>query len=340
MKAPDFIRYALTGCVAAAMLGGCGGSQSPIPAPGVASGSAAQQVLNARSFGSPLALRNIAEAAQRDRGQSWMLPETKTDDLLYISNVYTVTVYSYPRGKHVGTLKGFYRPLGECSDKAGDIFIANGDTFLEYKHGGTKPIQTLTFTGYGAGSCGVDPTTGDLAATWDDGDSNGYVAVYQHASGTPTLYTNGNMLFNFCGYDNAGNLFVDGENYPGLVFAFAELPMGGDTLSTITLNQSLENAGAVQWDGKYVAVGDDEAQTIYRFTISGSTGTLEGTVSLGDAEYMYQWWIEGKRVVGSREIQPDVTWYWKYPAGGMPIRTLTPKGIGAPFGATISKAAK
>ena len=340
MKVSGISRDALCASMIIAMLTGCGGSQPPIGEPGVASGTAAQQTSNARSFRLPFALRNIAGVTQRDRGESWMLPEAKSEDLLYITNSFTVTVYSYPKAKLVGTLRGFYRPVGECSDKAGDVFIANEDTFVEYKHGGKKPIQTLTFAGYGAGSCGVDPTTGNLATTWDDGDSNGYVAVYQRASGTPTLYTNGNMLFNFCGYDNAGNLFVDGEDYPGLVFAFAELPKGGDTLSTITLNQSFEYAGAVQWDGKYVAVGDDEAQMIYRFTISGSTGRLEGTVGLGDAEYMYQWWIEGKRVVGSREIQPDVTWYWKYPAGGMPIKTLTPKGIGAPFGATISKAAK
>ena len=35
MNSPDFIRYALCSCVAAAMLAGCGGSQPPIDAPGV-----------------------------------------------------------------------------------------------------------------------------------------------------------------------------------------------------------------------------------------------------------------------------------------------------------------
>ena len=265
-----------------------------------------------------------------------MASDAKSEDLLYISNVYTVTVYSYPRGKHVGTLKGFYQPLGECSDQAGDVFIANGDTILEYKHGGTKPIQTLTFAGYGAIGCGVDPTTGDLATTWNKGDTQGYVAIYQHAKGTPTLYSNGNMGFIFCGYDNAGNLFVDGENYPGLVFAFAELPRGGSALTNITLNQSIEYAGAVQWDGKYIAVGDDEAQKIYRFAISGSSGTLKGTVNLGSAQSVYQFWIKGKKVVGADDL-PSTVWVWNYPAGGAPTKSIT-KGVGSPFGATISVA--
>jgi hypothetical protein len=34
MKSLDFSRYAFTSCVAVAMLVGCGGSQSPIGAPG------------------------------------------------------------------------------------------------------------------------------------------------------------------------------------------------------------------------------------------------------------------------------------------------------------------
>jgi len=106
MKTFDLSRYALGGCVAVAMLAGCGGSQQPIGAPGAMP-------------------QTSALATHADRGKSWMLPEAKADDLLYISNVYTVTVYSYPKGKHVGTLKGFYEPFGECSDSAGNVFIAN-----------------------------------------------------------------------------------------------------------------------------------------------------------------------------------------------------------------------
>jgi hypothetical protein len=317
MKVSEFSRYGLGICVAVAMLAGCGGSQPPIGALGAMPQSRAGATHDAHSG-------------------SWMLAEALSEDLLYISNVYTVTVYSYPRGRHVGTLKGFYRPLGECSDKAGDVFIANGDTILEYKHGGTKSIQTLTFAGYGAESCAADPATGNLAVTWDQGLSQGYVAIYQHASGTPKLYRNSNMLFVWCGYDNAGNLYVDGQYGSGNNFAFAELPKGGTSLENIMLNQSFQNAGAVQWDGKYVAVGDDVAQKIYQFTIKGSSGTLEGTTNLGNADYVYQWVIHGKKVVGSDDI-PSRLWYWNYPAGGAAIKSIT-KDVFHPIGATISLA--
>jgi hypothetical protein len=259
-----------------------------------------------------------------------------SEDLLYISNVSTVTVYSYPRGRHVGTLKGFYRPEGECSDAAGDIFIADGNNVLEYAHGGTKSIGSFSLSGYAAVSCAVDPTTGNLAISWDAGFSNGYVAVYQNAMGNnPSLYNNGSMLFAWCGYDNSGNLFVDGQ-IEGSGFRFAELPKGSSTMKNITLDQSIEFEGPVQWDGKYMAVGDNELYRIYRFAISGSNGTLEGTVNLGSAQGVYQWWIQGKRVVGSDD-SANTAWIWDYPAGGSPIKSIT-KAVFHPFGATISKA--
>jgi hypothetical protein len=42
-----------------------------------------------------------------------------------------------------------------------------------------------------------------------------------------------------------------------------------------------------QWDGKYQVIGDDEAYKIYRFTVSGSSGTLEDTVTLGASGHEY-----------------------------------------------------
>lgn len=279
-------------------------------------------------------------AAQDDSAPSWMSPEAAGDDLLYISNVQNVTVYSYPKGKHVGTLRGFYRPLGECSDSAGDVFIANQDTVVEYKHGGKKPIRTLTFSGYSSGSCASDPITGNLAVTWNQGLSPGYVAIYQHTSGSPTLYSDDDIQFNFCAYDDKGDLFVDGVTAQGDAFRFVELPSGGNTLTNISLNHNVGFGVAVQWDGKYVTVADNDVDDIYRFAISGSSGTLKRTVHLlGATKYgLYQTWIDGKKVVGS-DILGNTVWYWRYPEGGTPIKSIT-NHVHAPLGATISKAPK
>ena len=269
-----------------------------------------------------------------------MLPEASKHDLLYVTNNYNVTVYSYPRGRLVGTLKHhFFRPLTECSDKAGNVYVTDGDNVFVYAHGGTKPFRTLTYSGALTVGCSSDPTTGNLAVTYEFGFSRAYVAVYKNASGSPALYQSGNLIFDYCGYDPSGNLYVDGDYGSGEVFGFVELPNGGSKLKTITLNQSFQNPGIVEWDGKYVTVGDNTADNIYRFTFSGSRGTLVGTTNLAGAYGMLQWWIEGDKVVGGNGNSPPAVNYWDYPAGGNPIKTIT-KGMLYPDGATVSHAPK
>ncbi len=60
-----------------------------------------------RNLGEGLFGRSTNWPRLRERTDSRMDPEAINDDLLYISNVYNVTVYSYPKGRRVGTLKGF-----------------------------------------------------------------------------------------------------------------------------------------------------------------------------------------------------------------------------------------
>src|SRR6202034_4074319 len=67
MSTVDFSRYALSGCAAIAMLAGCGGSQPPTGAPGAMP-------------------QTSAMATHADRGKSWMLPEAKRKDLLYVAD--------------------------------------------------------------------------------------------------------------------------------------------------------------------------------------------------------------------------------------------------------------
>src|ERR1700677_4622126 len=118
------VQYTLICYVATAMLAGCGGSQPPIGAPGAAPQTA-------------------AIASHVERGKSWMLPEAKSEDLLYVTNYSYISVYSYPQDKLVGILNGFRSSVGECVDSKGDVVITNSaksGRIPEYAHGGTKPI--------------------------------------------------------------------------------------------------------------------------------------------------------------------------------------------------------
>jgi hypothetical protein len=269
-----------------------------------------------------------------------MATEAVSQDLLYVSNVRTVTVYSYPRGKLEGTLKGFYSAQGECVDQHGDVFITNLGTnqIFEYAHGSKKRLRTLTSYGGPAG-CSVDPTTGNLAVS---NLTVGSVAIYTDARGKPKLYKDPAFKEDFwCGYDDKGNLFVDGESSTS-AFEFAELPKGAGSLENITLNQSISFPGGVQWDGTYVAVGDQSrSPVVYQFAISGSKGIKVGSTPLGSgAVDTKQFWIQGQTIIapnfnpGSRG-RGDVLFY-KYPAGGTATRKIT-AGLDYPIGAVVSQ---
>ncbi len=274
-----------------------------------------------------------------------MARDATTQNLLYVSieGFNDVYVYSYlpAQVKLVGKLTGFKKPLGECVDKKGDVYIVNAKAYniREYAHGGAKPIATLSDQGSDPIGCSVDATTGNLAVSNSSADGGeGDVSIYKDARGKPeALYSYINIP-NSLSYDDKGNLFVDGEYcyYNGtscsFVFAFAELPKGSRTFRKIRLNPYPYYSGGVQWDGKHIAVGDG-ANTIYQYTISGKHGTEFGSTTLGGAHEVEQFCIQGTKVVGADNGYADVG-FWNYPAGGPPTKKIT--GLYAPFGVAVS----
>src|SRR5579863_7905024 len=202
-------------------------------------------------------------------GRSWILPAAKKSDLLYISDLLAqvVDIYTYGHGyKLVGQLTGFFNPEGLCVDLKGNVYVTNVTNdgvyqITEFAHGGTSPLRVLSDPDGRPNGCSVDPTTGDLAVAdfWGASEGIGNVTVYKNASGTPTPYSNSNIYYDYyCAYDDNGNLFVDGET-EGSVFGLGELTKGGSTLNFINIDQTIYLPGGVQWDGKYLAVGDQVA---------------------------------------------------------------------------------
>jgi hypothetical protein len=302
--------------------------------------------------------------------RSWMAPDAKQKDLLYVSlgteaGEDAILVWTYPKGKFEGIITGggLNDPLGMCVDKSGDVFVANhyGADILEYAHGGTTPIATLSDSGEFPQGCAVDPTTGNLAVTsyyGPYGEYPGDVAIYQNATGMPATYSAPSFfIYDYCGYDNQGNLYIDGNNGSGgyTGFLFAELPAGGDSFTDIALPQNIYIPNGVQWDGKHVAVGDQTAggtplSAIYRFSISNGTATelhhvttLERQGGGSAPTSVTAVWIQGGNVVGANgasaggDNNPGV---WKYPAGGAAVR-IFPWGSSGGYqgeGLTVSEA--
>jgi len=291
---------------------------------------------------------------QPNHGRSWMDPDAKSQDLLYITNggYNGVLVYSYPQYKLVGTLTGFFFPDGVCTDKKGDVWIVNNtaEEIVEYKHGGTTQIAALSDPGYYPTICSVDPTTGNLAVankeTLGSSPQQGNLAVYARAKGTPTLYSD-SKLFEvwFCGYDEKGNLYVDGTKELSADFGFAELPKGTKKLTNITLKGgTIYFPGKILWNGKCVVVGDQSYQNKYRYTsgiyqTTGAGGKIVGTTPLTGSSDVAGFWIAGKTIIAP-DIGLENIGLYKYPAGGKATKTLPGcKGqLCQPYDAAISLA--
>ncbi len=228
---------------------------------------------------------------------------------------------------------------GICSDGSGDVFLPN-ENVTEFAHGGTYPINVLkSASGYNAnGGSSVDPTTGNLAATVIPGD----VEVYQNAEGTPTVYTYSATLA-YCGYDDAGNLFVDGatsvKHHRNPLFLLAELPNGGRALTKITLNLTVRYPGQVQWDGNYMTIMDRLGPKLYRIKVSGSTASVVGETTFGTVDGVFQSWIQGGTMILPFNVRGSsggaYFGFWNYPAGGSPIKTFKTGGDGN-LAATVS----
>jgi hypothetical protein len=267
-----------------------------------------------------------------------MSVDAKRMNLLYVSDAQSndVYVFSYPKGALEGTLKGFDTPQGLCVDKAGNVFVTeySPPEIVEYSHGGSSPIATLSDSAGIPADCSVDPTTGNLAVTNLESLSSGSgsVLIFADARGTPSIYSDPNLhYYYYCSYDGNGNLYVDGTGTSD----FAELPSGGSEFTNITLNQSFYSIGGVLSHGKYVAIGDSENNFIYKFKIRGTSGTRVHTIGLGGigSGGPSQFWIQGENLIGPIRYASSVD-FWNYKAGGSPTRTIT--GLYEPVGSTVS----
>jgi hypothetical protein len=310
-------------------------------------------VLLASCAGVPTAIAIPGTAPENGRpaeitayGASWMLPEAKSNDLLYVSALGDVYVFSYPEGNLEGTLTGFRTANGLCADRAGNVFVTNGSPprILEYAHGRSKPINVLSDPHGNPYGCSVDATSGNLAVTnyCTVGKTYGCVgpgnvAVYRDARGAARIYKEPGYYPGLCSYDHAGNLFIEGSSSTRKG-ELVELISDSKTFRHITLSKTVTGLG-VQWDGKYLAVGDGR-NAIYRVSVSGSRGEIEGATILRRAGYhVYQFWIQGRTVIGplNSAFGAATIKFWNYPAGGNPTKALNdfPPSVD-PFGATVS----
>jgi len=281
-----------------------------------------------------------------------MAPNTSSQALLYVTGACGgICVFSYPAGTLVGELADSNMPSGECVDKLGDVFVIDfggeGGTagVAEYAHGGTSPIATLTDPGYNPVACSIDPTTGNLAVTNDSsGSGTGVVAIYVDAKGDPTDYLDPRIFYTgSCGYDDKGNLFLDGQYDHQGTFELDEMLAGSSNFERIKLADAPESPLRLQWAGKYVALAASNT-VIDHVAVKGSKGTVVGTTLLnGPASGSEgQFWIQGNTVISPYESGsgPAEVGFWKYPTGGRVRKNIAGSEFNDadPIGSAVSPA--
>ncbi|MGC2406511.1 MAG: hypothetical protein WA431_08900 [Candidatus Cybelea sp.] len=291
--------------LATAFLAGCGAVQSTEPG--------------------ALPLSSATNTLAKVQEHSWMLPEAKNEDLIYaVGGCGGTCVLSYPGGTIVGNLDT--SGSADCSDSKGNVFITGSTSVLEYAHGGTSPINTLKLPGDLALGCSVDPTTGNLAVVFSS--SYGDIAVFPNAQGTPVFY-NAPINALFCGYDNAGNLFVDGLT--GNAPALSELPAGSSVFTNLSLSGITGSPEQVQWDGKHLTYETviKGNVNVARLSLSDTTAFVVGKTHFkGVTGFASQSWIYKSTVfvpfgtAGQHAITPKIG-AWKYPRGGKPQAKYT-----------------
>jgi hypothetical protein len=267
--------------------------------------------------------QSAATSGKLPQGAAALKRAASSGDLIYeVGNGGAAYIFSFPQGQLVTEFQ-LPSPASSgraCADSKGDVFVpSGGDEIWEYAHGGTQPIATLDDVyGYDATACSVDPSTGNLAVTNNtyQEERPGNVAIFKGAQGTPTVYTDrGLHYYDFCGFDNRGNLFINGQ------VQLAELPKRGNQFISISVNERV-GGGPILWDGKHLTLASYAASDIYRLSVSGSTATVIGSTHLEKRKkYSVQTWIYKGAVVGPAGREDDALGIWRYPHGGKPTTT-------------------
>ncbi|MFZ1016910.1 MAG: hypothetical protein WAN39_03470 [Candidatus Cybelea sp.] len=258
----------------------------------------------------------------------------------YIINFYGTyaTIVDYPKSdQQVGTItnvggQGCTNVLYGYGKKI--FWIVAAENQIEEFKIPKKPLKTLSDSVGMPSSCAMN-TSGDLAVGILNGSgTGGDVVIYKNATGSGTVMTTPLAAEYFDGYDKKGNLFADGFTAASN-FALVELPKGGSKFQTITTSNSVEFPGSVQWDGTYLTVFDQYTNDIYQYTVSGTTATLKGSVSLSGSGDCAQTWIV-KGLVYCGDAGNNNGEVFNYPAGGSPVAVFT-GNFDFPLGVTVAK---
>jgi hypothetical protein len=299
-----------------------------------------------------------ARSAAESVVPSWTSPKAdEVPNLLYVSSPTNVAIYTYENGqdiKLVGELTGFRTPEGLCTDRDGNVFIADGAArkIYEYAHGGVKPLRIITrSTGYPY-SCAVDPNTNDLAISIEHPHGKyqefADVIIYQDEVGSPKTYSSYSGLYQtyFLAYDNKSNLYLDAS--PCVPYCYEGggppelfvLSSGGTLFQQVQLSGlNLYDPTGIVWVNPSLLIADNNFEGngttgAYKVVVTPSGGALKGSLDFTGTAKTY-----GLTVRAGQVLVPDQgsDTFRIYSLSNGTLEASFTKGIATPFAAVISQ---
>ncbi|HVN69227.1 MAG TPA: hypothetical protein VMU38_06240 [Candidatus Binatia bacterium] len=245
----------------------------------------------------------------------------------YINSYYDTyaSIFDYPKStQQIGSIAGIGGQ--SCTDALygygkKTFWNIESDSQITLYEVPKKPIRSLSDSSGMPSSCAMD-LSGDLAVGILSGTGAGDVVIYRNATGTGKAMSTPLIQEYFDGYDVAGNLFADGWNSADN-FQLVELPKGAGSFEKITTSNSVKFPGSVQWDGTYLTVFDQAANSLYRYSVSGTTATLHGTVTFTTSSDCAQTWIVKQGIVYCADAGNNDGEVFNYPGGGSAIAVFT-----------------
>jgi hypothetical protein len=277
MKTTDFVKFAgavlaLAACSACA---GDSGGSTVTPFNAVVDGGHVGRMAFVNGRPVTAARPNLNGVTRYPTVLANLAAGSKTKYFDYIISYYATyaSIFNYPTGeKQIGTLhdvggQGCTNVLYGYGKKI--IWIAESYNQITEYQVPAKAIKTLSISdGTSPSSCAMN-TSGDLAVGLLFGATRGDVVIFKKATGAGTFVKTPLAEAYSDGYDNKGNLFVDGYT-SGYAFQLDEIAKGSKTVKTIATSDAVGVPGSVQWDGKYLTILDQDTNILHQYTVSGT----------------------------------------------------------------------
>lgn len=338
----------LSATVMLALLAGCsgGGSQPLTPAAAIqapTSGGLTGDAM-AHSFvglSHSVLAPGVREVSNPLRGGGFVGPDAATA-VMAVSDAgaNTVNLYSATH-KLVATLTGFSQPQGLASDKAANLYVANttASNILVYAKGYKGTPKTISDPNQYPAGVAVDGA-GNIGVTNIVSTAGGAGSVTFFSKAGKIGKTIKNAAFArvyFDGFDDAGNLYIDGSNSSGATVV-GEILKGanGTKISVLKTKNTIAFPGGIQvttTDG--ISIGDQTGLAIDTYGVpkAGSLGTPKTTSLSGASDPVTFAYNVTNKDVWTADAGLASANEYKFPAGGSSIASIT--GFTQPIGVTL-----